>query len=75
MSKGIDENPFGADSEHLRILKAMKSAAYTNPKHPDHGDTSDMVRKYFERHGTGPDPMLGSARAPALPGRAPGGRR
>lgn len=73
MSKGIDENPFGADPGYLRILKAMKSAAYTNPKHPDHGTTSARVRKYFERHGTSPDPTLGASRAPALPGREPGG--
>lgn len=48
MSEDAQDRIDGNDAGQVQMLAAMKSEAYTNPKHPDHAAVSQQVGKQFD---------------------------
>ena len=48
MGEDAQERINGNDPAQVQMLAAMKSEAYTNPKHPDHAAVSQQVGKQFD---------------------------
>lgn len=47
MAEDVRDRINGNDPAQVQMLAAMKSEAYTNPKHPDHAAVSQQVGKQF----------------------------
>jgi len=48
MSEDAKDRIDGYNPAQVQMLAAMKSEAYTNPKHPDHAAVSQQVGKQFD---------------------------